>query len=308
VSCNGRTFGNLYDKLTARPALQHQFVHPNDSALGAMSAWPAKGLKCGPDSHACGYGELITAAFGLTLNAGPQFSRVFGQAIQAYESTLIPDQTPFDKFLAGDGKALTDSQKKGFSVFGGKGHCTKCHAGAELTDASVRFAQANGLINEDFGDQGFHNIGVRPSAEDIGRAGTGGGNKVPFSQSGSPMDNGAFKTPGLRNVKFSAPYFHNGGKATLGDVVDFYARGGDFDNPEKARRITGFSMNAADRAGLIDFLMNALTDCRVEHDEAPFDHPSLTVPNGGPSLAATGGGSSCGQSSSQSANQKSGKH
>src|SRR5262249_53861603 len=210
VSCNGRTFGNLYDKLTARPVLQHQFVHPNDSALGAMSASPAKGLKCGSDNHACGYVELITAAFGPTMAVKAQFSRVWGQAVQAYESTLIPDQTPFDKFLAGDGKALTDSQKKGFSVFGGKGHCTKCHAGAELTDASVRFAEANGLINEDFGDQGFHNIGVRPSAEDIGRAGTGGLNKVPFSQSGSPMDNGAFKTPGLRNVKFTAPYFHNG--------------------------------------------------------------------------------------------------
>jgi len=307
VSCNGRTFGNLYDKLTARPVLQHQLVHPNDSVLGGMSASPAQGLKCGSDHHACGYGELITAAFGPTMAVKAQFSRVWGQAIQAYESTLIPDQTPLDKFLSGDSKALTDSQKKGLSVFNGKGHCTKCHAGAELTDASVSFAERRGLINEDGGDQGFHNIGVRPTAEDIGRGGTGGANKVPFSESGSAMDQGAFKTPALRNVKLTAPYFHNGGKATLGDVVDFYARGGDFDNTEKASRITGFSMNSSDRAGLIDFLMNALTDCRVERDEAPFDHPSLTVPNGGPSLAATGGGNSCSQSSSQSSNQNSGR-
>jgi cytochrome c peroxidase len=307
VSCNGRTFGNLYDKLTARPALQHQFVHPNDSALGAMSAWPAKGLQCGSDHHACGYGELITAAFGPAMAVKAQFSRVWGQAIQAYESTLIPDQTPLDRFLAGDSKALSDSQKKGLSIFNGKGHCTKCHAGAELSDASVSFAQQNGLINEDGGDQGFHNIGVRPTAEDLGRGGTGGANKVPFSESGSPMDNGAFKTPALRNVKFTAPYFHNGGKATLGDVADFYARGGDFDNTEKARRITGFSMSSSDRAGLVDFLANALTDCRVEKDEAPFDHPSLDVPNGGPSLAATGGGNSCNQSSAPSSSGNSGR-
>src|SRR5882672_1825872 len=50
------------------------------------------------------------------------------------------------------------------------GQCSKCHAGAELTDASVNFAASNGLVNEDGGDQGFHNTGVTPTAEDIGRA------------------------------------------------------------------------------------------------------------------------------------------
>jgi len=293
VACTGRTFGNLGTKLLARPVLQHQYVHQNDSALGGNSAWPAKGLRCGSDGHPCSYGELISDAFGPTMagSAVAHFSRIWGQAIQAYESTLIPDQTPFDRFLAGDSHALTDSQKKGFSIFNGKGHCTKCHAGAELTDASMSFAARNGLINEDGGDQGFHNIGVRPTIEDLGRGTLG--NRVPFSVSGSVMDNGAFKTPALRNVKLTAPYFHNGGKATLADVVDFYARGGDFDNTEKASRITGFSASASDKAALVDFLRNALTDCRTEYDEAPFDHPSLTIINGGPDLPATGGNDSC---------------
>jgi len=293
VSCNGRTFGNLYDKLMARKALQHQFVHQQDSALGAMSAWPAKGLKCGTDGHACGYGELIAAAFGPSLAVKGQFSRVFGQAVQAYESTLIPDQTPLDRLLAGNSKAMTDLQKKGLSVFRGKGGCTKCHAGPELTDASVTFAGVFGLINEDGGDQGFHNIGVRPTIEDLGRAGTGGANVAPFSVSGSIMDHGAFKTPALRNVGLTAPYFHTGGKATLADVVDFYSRGGDFPNTEKARRIRPLGLSAADKAALVEFLANGLTDCRTAKDEAPFDHPSLTVPNGGPDLSATGGGTSC---------------
>ena len=291
MSCAGRTFGNLATKLLARPVLQHQFVHPADSVLGALSASPAMGLKCGIDNHPCMYGELIAAAFSPTLNPRTQFSRIWGQAIQAYESTLIPDQTPLDKRLAGNSKALTAQQEKGLSIFRGKAGCIKCHAGPELTDASVSFANLFGLINEDFGDQGFHNIGVRPTAEDLGRGALGQAG-VPFSESGSAVDRGAFKTGALRNVKLTAPYFHNGGKATLADVVDFYNRGGDFNNTEKAVRIRPLGLNAAEKAALVDFLTNALTDCRVEKEEAPFDHPSLTVPNG-PDLPATGGGTSC---------------
>ena len=282
---------SLAAKMMARPALQHQFVHPQDSVLGGLSNWPGKGLKCG--DHPCGYRELIAAAFGQAMadTAEAKFSRIFGQAAQAYESTLIPDRTPLDKYLAGDRKALSSSQQKGLNIFTGKGHCSKCHAGAELTDASASFAARNGLINEDGGDQGFHNIGVRPTAEDLGRGALGQGG-VAFSESGSPMDSGAFKTPALRNVKFSAPYFHNGGKATLADVVDFYSRGGDFANPELAKRIQERNFKSEEKAALVDFLMNGLTDCRVEREEAPFDHPSLTVPNG-PDLPATGGGHSC---------------
>jgi cytochrome c peroxidase len=133
---------------------------------------------------------------------------------------------------------------------------------------------------------------VRPTAEDLGRAGTGP-NNVPFSQSGSPKDRGAFKTPGLRNVKLTAPYFHNGGKATLEDVVDFYNRGGDFANPEKAKRIQPLSLSANEKAALVDFLKNGLTDCRVAMQQAPFDHPSLDLPNASslPAVGAAGVGS-----------------
>jgi cytochrome c peroxidase len=292
MSCANRPFNganSLGAKMLARPALQYQYVHPNDSALGAMSAWPSTGLKCG--NHSCTYAELVTAAFGASWADASKFSRVWGQAVQAYEAILIPDQTPLDKFLSGNSRALTDNQKKGLSIFGGKGQCSKCHAGAEMTDASVSFAIKNGLINDDGGDQGFHNIGVRPTGDDAGRAGLGP-NGFSFSESGSAVDHGAFKTPALRNVKLTAPYFHNGGKATLADVVDFYSRGGDFDNTEKAKRIKNLSLSAAEKASLVDFLTNALTDCRVEREEGPFDHPSIALPNG-PSVAATGGGNSC---------------
>ncbi|PYN96141.1 MAG: hypothetical protein DMD91_22605 [Candidatus Rokuibacteriota bacterium] len=281
MSCEGRTFNgpnSLAAKMLARTPLRQQFAHPQDSVLGGITNWPNPGLSRS-------YTQLISDAYGpaVAANAANTFSRIWGESIQAYVSTLIPDRTPFDT------GTMTASQQKGQSIFGGKGQCSKCHAGAELTDASVNFAASNGLVNEDGGDQGFHNTGVTPTAQDIGRAGTGP-NGVSFSVSGN--DRGAFKTPALRNDKLTAPYMHNGGKATLADVVDFYNRGGDVQNPELAKRIKPLGLSSSDKAALVDFLMNALTDCRTERDEAPFDHPSLAVPNGA-NVPATGGGHTC---------------
>ena len=275
MSCAGRPFNgsnSIAAKLLARTPLGKQLVAPDDGVLGALSNFPNPGLNRG-------YRQLIADAFGSDVanNAESLFSRIWGEAIQAYESTLSPDQTPLDRFLAGDQTALTDRQKSGLGLFqSGKGSCTKCHAGGELSDATFTFFDKNGAINEDGGDQGFHNNGVTATAADLGRAGTGP-NGASFSVSGSVFDRGAFKTSGLRNVGLTAPYFHNGGKATLHDVVDFYARGGDFANPEKAKRITGFTISADETDALVDFLANGLTDCRVKRDAAPFDHPQLRI-------------------------------
>lgn len=291
MACAGRAFNgpaSLAAKLLARPPLQQQQVAPTDSVLGALSAAPANGLRCG--ATACTYRELISAAFGpaLAADAQAQFSRLWGQAIQAYESTLIPDRTPLDRFLAGDPAALSAQQRQGLALFTGKAGCKQCHAGAEMSDATVGFAARHGLINVDGGDQGFHNTGVRPVAfhnpEDLGRAGSGP-NGVSYSVSGSMVDRGAFKTPELRNVKLTAPYFHNGGAATLADVVAFYARGGDFRGSASQLHAINFLPGEAD--ALVEFLANALTDCRVEKQQAPFDHPALAVANG-PTLPAVG--------------------
>jgi cytochrome c peroxidase len=297
MACAGRPFNgpnSLAAKLLARRPLQFQKVHPDDGVLRSLASSTGNGLTVT-------YQDMIAAAFGPALAGDSlnQFSRIWGQAVQAYESTLVPDQTPLDRYLAGDGSALTPVQQRGLDRFTGKGGCVHCHAGPELTDASVSFASRGGLINEDGGDQGFHNLGVRPTAEDLGRAGCPGGDcdgsgpgHFPNSVSGSAMDRGAFKTPGLRNVKLTAPYFHNGAMSTLEQVVDFYSRGGDFANAEKARRIRPLSFDAGDKAALVEFLRNGLTDCRVEQERSPFDHPSLPLPNGTdlPATGATGNG------------------
>jgi cytochrome c peroxidase len=95
-----------------------------------------------------------------------------------------------------------------------------------------------------------------------------------------PTDvDGTFKTPGLRNVDLNGPYFHNGGRATLAQVVDFYGNGGNFANDTKAPAIMPLNITPGESNSLLAFLLS-LTDERVRFQQAPFDHPQLFVPNG----------------------------
>ena len=90
---------------------------------------------------------------------------------------------------------------------------------------------------------------------------------------------GAFKSPGLRNVEYTGPYFHTGGASSLAQVVDFYARRGDFPDGPLDTEMARIRINPQDREALIAFL-RSLTDDRVRFERAPFDHPSLCVPVG----------------------------
>jgi cytochrome c peroxidase len=93
---------------------------------------------------------------------------------------------------------------------------------------------------------------------------------------------GAFKTPGLRNVELTGPYFHNGSAATLEQVVDFYNQGGNFDarqEPSLHIDMEPLGLSASQRSDLVAFL-RSLTDERVRWEQAPFDHPSLLLPHG----------------------------
>jgi len=90
---------------------------------------------------------------------------------------------------------------------------------------------------------------------------------------------GSFKVPGLRNTELNAPYFHNGGKATLMQVLEMYDDGGDFHNATLAPLIRPLGMSQEELQDVVAFLL-ALTDERVRWQRAPFDHPQLFVPNG----------------------------
>jgi cytochrome c peroxidase len=323
---------NALRLLGARP-LAKQLVHRQDSVLGPLSRSPLRGLNLT-------YEQMIRRAFhrrwwdsprliqvpeagGPTVvsqrDSNPatdeytlmqyNFSLFFGLAVQAYEATLVADQTPFDEFLKDPvGKPLSAAAERGRRIFfnvdpaGPQGGCRFCHSGSLLSEASVDSITANGMVRTSAGqlsDRGTRNIGVRVSTEDLGN-----GNLDPFGNSlsvavrtapdGSVVAaDGAFKIPGLRNVELTAPYFHTGAERTLLDVVNFYVRGGNEQTlvtRDPTVTIAPLNplvtiINALDpeavKADLVEFL-KALTDERVRRSAAPFDHPQIFVPNGHP--------------------------
>lgn len=119
---------------------------------------------------------------------------------------------------------------------------------------------------------------------------------APLSCFDAIADYGNVKAPGLRNLALTAPYFHNGGQLTLEQVVEFYDRGGDFplpsDEPVQCPssielinclmdpNVELLGLSIGEKKDLVDFMRAGLLDARVLNQSAPFDHPSLTVPNG----------------------------
>ena len=108
----------------------------------------------------------------------------------------------FDRWVKGDKKAMTAKQVRGFKVFAGKANCIACHSAPNFTD------------------NGFHNIGLKSWGDknpDMGR----------YAQRPLGLMKGAFKTPTLREIKRTAPYFHDGSAKTLKAAVKHYAKGGE---------------------------------------------------------------------------------
>ena len=296
MSADGRTLSDIGHKLLSLRPLRTQIVSPEDSVLGPDVDDTGRGLKQS-------YADLIKAAFqpdwwnSADSVAGPKgqdysliefnFPLFWGLAIQSYEATLVSDQTPVDKYMQGDIDALSPAAARGMSIFQTKGECTECHNGPAMTSATTMNVAGEGPIELDkagrWVDTGFANIGVRQTADDPGIGGTDPfHNPLAIARLGGntpDADEGAFKVPGLRNVELTAPYFHNGGELTLRQVVDFYSRGGNFDNAEKSPDLQTLGLTDAEKDDLVEFL-KALTDARVKDQSAPFDHPELYVPVG----------------------------
>ena len=116
--------------------------------------------------------------------------------------------------------------------------------------------------------------------DDPGAAGVDGFGSPLFPAAPGDRANGAFKSPGLRNVELTGPYFHTGGAATLEQVLEFYARNGDVPaGGNLGPGIGNIRLSQQERGQIVEFL-KALTDDRVRFERAPFDHPSLCVPVG----------------------------
>ncbi len=132
------------------------------------------------------------------------------KAIISYEKTLVASDSKFDKFINGDTIVFNEQEKNGFLLFTGKANCIACHKGANLTDNL------------------FHNVGVKTT--DVGRMKIDKvGMSKEFESTPYPFFSTfkAFKTPSLRNIKLTGPYFHDGSKASIKEVIKFYNKGGE---------------------------------------------------------------------------------
>lgn len=285
MSYEGRSWPEFGRKLMALQPLGRQQVASDDSVLGAMANPDGNGLLPGFN-----YKALIHAAFQPAYWDAPEelqlteanFAFYWGLAIQAYESTLVSDRSRFDRFMEGEIPALTALEQAGLREFqDGGSQCTQCHQGAEFSAASFTNVNRNGNNRSIAGNVGFFRIGVSPIAEDIGLGANDSFGRPLFDGQSAAAVSGLFKAPSLRNVELSGPYFHNGSQATLEQVIEFYARNGDL--PNSANLGIGIGRinlgNAANRTALVAFL-KSLTDERVLYEKAPFDHPSLCIPNG----------------------------
>jgi uncharacterized protein (TIGR03437 family) len=292
MSYNGRSWPLLGKKMLAVAPLANQQVATDDSVLGAFANPSGNGLK-----PAYSYAALIQAAFqpvywtGTSLVDGQftqtetNFSLFWGLAIQAYESTLISDNARADQFLEGNQQALSALEQQGLQVFrANRSQCTQCHQGGEFTGASYTNAANTSRTNTDPDDVGFFRTGVTPIADDTGFGGVDDFGLPLFAPSRARA-NGTFKSPGLRNVEFTGPYFHDGGQATLEQVMQFYARNGDFPGGGNLGPGIGrIDLSAQDQTALVAFL-KALSDDRVAYERAPFDHPSLCISTGATELS-----------------------
>jgi cytochrome c peroxidase len=176
-------------------------------------------------SSISGYVDGFTAAFG----EGRITRENIELALATFERTIVSEQAPFDRWIAGDEAAIDTAAKRGFEIFNGKGRCAECHS---------KFA---------FSDGSFHDIGTAQN-DDVGRG--------RFFPKSAKLQY-AFKTPTLRDVARRAPYMHDGSIATLEAVIDLYDRGG-IDRSSRSELITPLRLTKDEKGDLIAFL-NTLT-------------------------------------------------
>ena len=153
----------------------------------------------------------------------PVSARGIVRALATFVRGQLSANSAYDRYAAGDRRALSSTAQRGLDLFTGKANCWQCHAGSSFTD------------------EGTHNTGV----------GRGDAGRFEFTR--HPDDRGRFKTPSLRNVAATAPYMHDGSFATLDAVVDFYDRGGG-PNPRLDRLIRPLRLSSEERRSLVAFL------------------------------------------------------
>ena len=187
-----------------------------DSRIRSLEAQALEPIKSREEMRGDAYSEAAAVDTVLSrLRATPEYVALFkqafgpatsieaeelGQAIAAFERSLVAMDSPFDRFRAGDQNALTPQERRGQDAFDAAG-CDGCHEGAMFSDFDL------------------HAEGVRENPK--------------LAEPDGGTRRYRFRTPTLRNVALTAPYMHNGMLATLEDVLRFYDNGRS-ENPNVA--------------------------------------------------------------------------
>src|SRR6266849_4653729 len=239
--------------------LEEQAVQPivNSAEMGQPSLDAAVARIAAIDE----YQQAFRRVFGRAPN-GPDLAR----AIASYERTQLSFDSPFDHFIAGDTNAIDDAAKRGWAIFNTRGACNKCHA---LTE------DKRDVTN--FTDNDFHNIGIgiirhnvvalaRQAQQLINSGDTAAIDRAAIQTDMSALgrflitkkepDIAAFKTPNLRNVLVTGPYFHDGSHETLWDVSDHYNKGDGLQNPYLDQDIQPLALTEGDIDDLVAFLVS----------------------------------------------------
>jgi cytochrome c peroxidase len=248
MACEGATWQKIHQKLAGAPPLSLAKQIP-----AALSDFIA--------AHDSSYPKLFQAAFGANQTSGPEDeinTRRIAFALATHERRLRSDQTPWDRWNAGEDAALTPAQLHGLDVFTNKARCELCHHAPAFSD----------------GD--FHFIGFHQPAWDQGRAAIDAAFGVP----------GAMRTPTLRNVglREASGLLHNGAGtgSSLAKIIDLYDVGGLVDDPAVSATpidaiIKVLHLTPSEKVDLLDFLQHGLEDPRVKAQAAPFDRPLLST-------------------------------
>ncbi len=191
--------------------------------------------------------DKIAAALAEIPAYKEQFAKTFGGAAPSQDNIvqalgafvrikLRTGDAPWDRYQAGDKSAVSEDAVKGYEVFSKKAGCIACHVPPLYTD------------------MGYHNIGVGyegVESPDVGR----------FKVSNQEIHTGAFKTPGLRGLTLTAPYFHDGSAETLEAAVDFMIGGGYREgNKHIDPALKPATLTAEERAQLLAFLKSLSKD------------------------------------------------
>jgi len=221
-------------------------VSLEDQAMGPMEATVEMNIDTARLfqwlNQSAGYKALFAKAYpGEAIDA-----KTVSKAIASFERTAVSNNSPFDRWVKGDAKAMAPRQVNGFKLFVGKANCAACHAAPNFTD------------------NGFHNLGLASwgaPEPDMGR----------YTQKPIKLMKGAFKTPTLRDIERTAPYFHDGSSKTLMEAVEHYDKGGVV-KTNLSPNMKELGLNQDEKEDLVAF-MKTLTSpyIKVEVPELPLN-------------------------------------